>query len=522
MRVVPSAKAAATKKIGNSSIIRGAISGRHVDGASAAEWRTRRSATGSPPARAGSRQAMSPPISRSSSNRPVRSRVHPDALDPKLRARDDQGRDGEEGGGRGVAGDGERLRPQAPASPRRTISSPSTAMSAPNSFSIRSLWSRVGDRLDDPGEAGDVERGEEQGRFHLRRGDVHAVGERAPPGRGRARSAAAGRRAPSPPRAPIRRSGAATRSIGRRDSEESPVKAAAIGWRGDEAHQQPRRSAAIAHVERAARAGAGRRLPTPSTVQAAAVAGRSARPSPAARRRWRGRRRRRDSPSIRLRPRAMAAQIRARWEIDLSPGTRAVPRSGPEAPNTVGRGPLVVHRPWLLTAGIPCGKRAAVRSEAAVFSNFRSGDFSPMVKPEWGTKRTCPKCGARFYDLGKEDPVTCLACGVAWDPEPVLKSKQPLPFDAPKKEVVVDEKEDADLAAEDLGHRRGCRGESGRRGRSGRRRRYRRARGRGRRRGGLISVVPAKAGTSAGECSALHPGTPAFAGVTEERRQCLQ
>ena len=73
-----------------------------------------------------------------------------------------------------------------------------------------------------------------------------------------------------------------------------------------------------------------------------------------------------------------------------------------------------------------------------------------MVKAEWGTKRTCPKCGTRFYDLGKEDPVTCLNCGIAWDPEPVLKSKQPMPFDAPKKEVEVDEKEDADLAAEDL------------------------------------------------------------------------
>ena len=73
-----------------------------------------------------------------------------------------------------------------------------------------------------------------------------------------------------------------------------------------------------------------------------------------------------------------------------------------------------------------------------------------MVKAEWGTKRTCPKCGTRFYDLGKEDPVTCLQCGVAWDPEPVLKSKQPLPYDAPKKAVEVDEKEDADLAAEDL------------------------------------------------------------------------
>jgi len=66
-----------------------------------------------------------------------------------------------------------------------------------------------------------------------------------------------------------------------------------------------------------------------------------------------------------------------------------------------------------------------------------------MVKPEWGAKRTCPKCGTRFYDLGKEDPVTCIACGTQWEPEPVLKSKQPLPFDAPKKESVKDE--DADL-----------------------------------------------------------------------------
>ena len=72
-----------------------------------------------------------------------------------------------------------------------------------------------------------------------------------------------------------------------------------------------------------------------------------------------------------------------------------------------------------------------------------------MVKPEWGTKRTCPKCSTRFYDLTKEEPVTCINCGNSWLPEPVLKSKQPLPFDAPKKEVEV-EKEDSDLAAEDL------------------------------------------------------------------------
>jgi len=66
------------------------------------------------------------------------------------------------------------------------------------------------------------------------------------------------------------------------------------------------------------------------------------------------------------------------------------------------------------------------------------------VKPEWGTKRTCPKCGERFYDLTKEEPVTCIACGNAWYPEPVLKSKQPMPFEEAKK--IDPEKVDDDLA----------------------------------------------------------------------------
>lgn len=71
-----------------------------------------------------------------------------------------------------------------------------------------------------------------------------------------------------------------------------------------------------------------------------------------------------------------------------------------------------------------------------------------MVKPEWGTKRTCPKCATRFYDLGNDSPVTCISCGVSWEPEPVLKSKQPLPYEAiaPVKQAEV---ADADLAVVD-------------------------------------------------------------------------
>ena len=73
-----------------------------------------------------------------------------------------------------------------------------------------------------------------------------------------------------------------------------------------------------------------------------------------------------------------------------------------------------------------------------------------MVKPEWGTKRTCPKCATRFYDLGKDEPITCIECGSAWMPEPVLKSKQPMPFEVAVAAPEKVEPADDDLAAEEL------------------------------------------------------------------------
>lgn len=63
-----------------------------------------------------------------------------------------------------------------------------------------------------------------------------------------------------------------------------------------------------------------------------------------------------------------------------------------------------------------------------------------MVKPEWGGKRSCPKCGTRFYDLGKDDPATCIECGENFTPDTVLKSKQPMPYEAvPKKDAKKEE-----------------------------------------------------------------------------------
>ena len=72
-----------------------------------------------------------------------------------------------------------------------------------------------------------------------------------------------------------------------------------------------------------------------------------------------------------------------------------------------------------------------------------------MVKPGWGAKRTCPKCSTRFYDLANDNPVHCIECGAEWVPEPVLKSKQPMAFEAAPA-VVKEPVADPELEAEEL------------------------------------------------------------------------
>lgn len=64
-----------------------------------------------------------------------------------------------------------------------------------------------------------------------------------------------------------------------------------------------------------------------------------------------------------------------------------------------------------------------------------------MAKPEWGIKRICPSCGARYYDMQKNPPI-CPSCGTTYDPEALLKSRRarPLPVEdvkkaAPKRDV---------------------------------------------------------------------------------------
>ena len=47
-----------------------------------------------------------------------------------------------------------------------------------------------------------------------------------------------------------------------------------------------------------------------------------------------------------------------------------------------------------------------------------------MSKPEWGTKRLCQSCGARFYDL-RRSPIECPKCGTIFDPELMTKTRRP-------------------------------------------------------------------------------------------------
>lgn len=46
-----------------------------------------------------------------------------------------------------------------------------------------------------------------------------------------------------------------------------------------------------------------------------------------------------------------------------------------------------------------------------------------MAKPEWGSKRICPHCAARYYDMKKTPPV-CPSCGTVFDPETLTKSRR--------------------------------------------------------------------------------------------------
>ncbi len=73
-----------------------------------------------------------------------------------------------------------------------------------------------------------------------------------------------------------------------------------------------------------------------------------------------------------------------------------------------------------------------------------------MAKPEWGTKRSCPSCGTRYYDLLRK-PVICPKCSTPFDPEAFLKSRRARPAAPVEKEVepIGAQELDADVETEE-------------------------------------------------------------------------
>ena len=79
-----------------------------------------------------------------------------------------------------------------------------------------------------------------------------------------------------------------------------------------------------------------------------------------------------------------------------------------------------------------------------------------MPKEEWGTKRLCPHCNTRFYDLSN-DPMTCPACCAEFTLESLtsgrarsLISEKTAARDTDQTDLVDDEDLDDDADSGDL------------------------------------------------------------------------
>lgn len=70
-----------------------------------------------------------------------------------------------------------------------------------------------------------------------------------------------------------------------------------------------------------------------------------------------------------------------------------------------------------------------------------------MTKAEWGTKRICSECGARYYDMRKTPP-TCPKCGTVFQAVSAKAKRKPSP---PEEKIAkpVRKKPADDLELED-------------------------------------------------------------------------
>ena len=60
-----------------------------------------------------------------------------------------------------------------------------------------------------------------------------------------------------------------------------------------------------------------------------------------------------------------------------------------------------------------------------------------MAKPELGTKRLCPNCGTKYYDLNR-DPILCPKCGTVFTAAAIVARAKAAPVEE-EEEAEVDE-----------------------------------------------------------------------------------
>ena len=123
-------------------------------------------------------------------------------------------------------------------------------------------------------------------------------------------------------------------------------------------------------------------------------------------------------PEMRVSPSARAPRIRARWEMDLSPGHLGRALEGAGAAG--GR----AARDWRYPSGASKDlyRRGYPWQTRPSNNPFFTGS-NILVKADLGTKRACPSCNARFYDLTKR-PIECPKCGFSYEPEALFKQRR--------------------------------------------------------------------------------------------------
>src|ERR1035441_3433102 len=274
-------------------------------------------------------------------------------------------------------------------------------------------------------------------------------------------------------RAPIRSSGSSTRRIGRLLKEASPMKVAVTALpatapiaRRTPVPELPKSSGPAGWAKPPTPTPWMRHTPSPvrssrapSARMASAVCSTS---SPSKR------------PATVLSPTVSAPRIRARCEIDLSPGTRVRPCKGPPRRAVSGvklagfTGAILnkLGRPSRRPRGASSRRSGRSRAACAIDRCAATSQVKhdlptilrnlTVAKTELGTKRICPETGRKFYDLGKTpviSPYTGKVVPIVVPapsrsrPEPAAPAPVARPAPVPEPEVVVPETPDAEFVS---------------------------------------------------------------------------